>query len=170
MGDACDSWISPPDSFPYLPRLDEIGFDPTVLAFTLGVSLCMGLVFGMIPALRTGPGNLQEPLKESGRISGGGRDSRARMVLIVAETTLGTIVLVGAGLLLRSFLRLEQVPLGFQPRNVLTLRVIPRGPRYSTPAMRSSFYRQVLQKIESYTRSPNRGSYQLLAVNAGVAC
>src|SRR5258708_23428406 len=82
-------------------------------------------------------------------ISGGGRGSWTRMFLIVAETALCTIVLVGAGLLLRSFLRLAEVPLGFQPRNVLSLRVIPRGPRYLSQAERSAFYQQALQKIES---------------------
>jgi predicted permease len=155
-------WISPPDSFPYLPRLDEIGIDRSMLSFTLGISLLAGFSFGLIPALQTGRSNLQEPLKESGRISGGGRDSWTRMLLIVAETALCTIVLVGAGLLLRSFLRLAQVPLGFQPRNVLSLRVIPRGPRYSNQAERSSFYQQALQKVDTIPGIQSAGAINFL--------
>lgn len=155
-------WISPPDSFPYLPRLDEIGIDWSMLSFTLGISLLAGFSFGFIPALQTGRSNLQETLKESGRISGGGRGSWTRMLLVVAETALSAIVLVGAGLLLRSFLRLAQVPLGFQPRNVLSLRVIPRGPRYSNQAERSSFYQQVLQKIESIPGVQSAGAIGFL--------
>lgn len=155
-------WISPPDSFPYLPRLDEIGIDRSMLSFTFGISLLAGFSFGFIPALQTGRSNLQEPLKESGRISGGGRGSWTRMLLIVAETALCTIVLVGAGLLLRSFLRLAEVPLGFEPRNVLSLRVIPRGPRYSNQAERSSFYQQVLQKIETIPGVQSAGAVSFL--------
>jgi putative ABC transport system permease protein len=156
------AWISPPDSFPYLPRLHELGIDWSVLSFTLGISLLTGLSFGFIPALQTGRSNLQEPLKESGRISGGGRGSWTRMFLIVAETALCTIVLVGAGLLLRSFLRLAEVPLGFQPRNVLSLRVIPRGPRYLSQAERSAFYQQALQKIESIPGVQSAGAISFL--------
>jgi putative ABC transport system permease protein len=156
-------WLSPPDAFPYLPRLDEIGFDPIVLAFAAGVSLFAGLVFGLVPAFQVAHGDLNEPLRESSRgAAGGKRRSWTRMVLIVAETALGTSVLVGAGLLFRSFVRLEQVPLGFQTKNVFTLRLIPQGPKYASPIAQSNFYQSVLKNIESIPGVQSAGAINFL--------
>lgn len=156
-------WISPPDSFPYLPRLNEFGFDHTVLTFAIGTSILAGLVFGMVPALQLGRSDLQEPLLEGSRgATGGGRSSWIRMMLIVAETALGTIVIVGAVLLFRSFLHLKQVPLGFQTKNVLTLRVIPQGPKYSNQVTRSNFYQRVLENIKAIPGVQSAGAISFL--------
>lgn len=142
-------WISPPNSFPYLPRLDAIVLDRTVLLFNLGSSILAGLLFGVVPALQVRRRNLLESLQENARGSAGGAQATVRAALIVAETALGTIVLVGAGLLLRTLWHIERVPLGFDARHVLTMRVIPRGPKYATPQQRTMFYRQILGSIES---------------------
>jgi putative ABC transport system permease protein len=140
--------ISPPPSFPYLPRLDEVGINGVVLVATLVVSLLTGLTFGIVPILQVGRESLQDSLREGARESAGGR-STVRKAMIVGEMAIGTMVLVGAGLLLRSFWRLEQAPLGFDPHNVLTLRVIPRGPKYSNAEERIAFYQQTLQRVEA---------------------
>ena len=155
-------WISPPDAFPYLPRLDEIGFNQTVLAFTAAVSVFTGLAFGVLPAIQVRRSDVQDSLRETGATTGGRRGSWTRMMLIVAETALGTIVFVGAGLLFRSFRHLEEVPLGFQTRNVLTLRVIPRGLKYHNQVMRSDFYQRVLEKIETIPGVQSAGAINFL--------
>jgi predicted permease len=141
-------WISPPASFPYLPRIDELSINGPVLLFTFGVSLLAGVVFGAFPIFQVGRVDLHDALKEGARESAGGR-GLARTALIVGEMAIGTVVLVGAGLLLRSFQQLGKIPLGFDTRNVLSLRVIPRGPNYMSVTQRGAFFQQVLEKIHA---------------------
>jgi predicted permease len=108
-----------------LPRLDEIGIDPVVLLFTLAVSLLAGVLFGLIPVLRFARPRLAAALKEGGRGSSDGRERhRARSVLVVSEVALAAVLLVGSGLMIRSFQAMRQVQPGFsRPEEVLTLRV-----------------------------------------------
>ena len=107
-----------------LPRLAEVRLDPWVLAFTAALSLLTGIVFGLGPALRSSPDRLAESLKEGGRgASSGARRSRLRSSLIIAEVTLSLVLLAGAGLLLRSFARLQNVDPGFAPARVISLRL-----------------------------------------------
>jgi putative ABC transport system permease protein len=108
-----------------LPRLDEIGIDPIVLLFTLGVSLVAGVLFGLIPVLRFARPRLASALKEGGRGSSEGRERhRARSALVIAEVALAVILLVGSGLMMRTFQAMQQVQPGFsKPEEVLTLRV-----------------------------------------------
>lgn len=155
-------WISPPDSFPYLPRLDEMGVDATVLVFNLGISVFAGIVFGMIPALQARSCNLRESLQENTRGSTGGPHSWVRAGLIVTETAIGTLVLAGAGLLLRSYLHIERVPLGFEPNHVLTMRIIPRGAKYATEDQRTQFYHEILERIESLPGVQSAGATNFL--------
>ena len=104
----------------------------------------------MVPALQSGRRDLHETLKADARASPARSGARARNVLIVVETALGVIVLVGAGLLLRSFLELARVPLGFAPERVLTFRVaLPPAVRYNTPQRRMTFYQQVAEKLQA---------------------
>jgi len=115
--------LSPAD----IPRLENIRLDGRVLLFTLGLSLLTGLIFGLAPALQTSHLNLSETLKEGGRTGGGGaggrRAQRIRGAFIVAEVALTLALLVGAGLLVRSFWRLQRVDPGFRPDHLLTLRL-----------------------------------------------
>lgn len=113
-----------------LPRLDEIGLNPVVLLFTLGVSLLAGALFGLIPVLRFARPQLAATLKEGGRGSSDGRERhRARSVLVVGEVALALVLLVGSGLMIRSFQAMRQVDPGFtHPEEVLTFRVtVPEG-------------------------------------------
>ena len=134
---------------PGLPRLGEIGVNVPVLLFCLAISLAAGLIFGATPSLQVPNRNTQESLKAGAGESASRSRLHARRVLVVAETALGVIVLAGTGLMLRSFLLLEQTPLGFQPTGVLSFRVIPRGEEYAQLARRALFYQQVLEKIGS---------------------
>ena len=135
---------APPD----LPRLDAIGIDSGVLLFTAAISLVTGVLFGLVPALqlaRTDPG---QTLKEGGRGSSG-RGRNVRRALVVVEVALAVVLLVGAGLMIRSFDRLQRTELGFATDHVLTARVALFGERYREPAAVADFYRQVVDRLEA---------------------
>jgi putative ABC transport system permease protein len=131
-----------------IPRLENIHLDGRVLWFTLGLSLLTGLIFGLAPALQTTHLKLGETLKEGGRTGAGGRRAQLiRGVLIVVEVALTLVLLVGAGLLIRSFWRLQQVDLGFKTDNLLTLRLsLPRS-RYTDGAQAASLFERLQERL-----------------------
>ncbi|HKQ91190.1 MAG TPA: ABC transporter permease [Blastocatellia bacterium] len=131
-----------------IPRLENIRLDGRVLWFTLGLSLLTGLIFGLAPALQTTQLKLSETLNEGGRSGSGGRSARLiRGVLVVVEVALTLVLLVGAGLLIRSFWRLQQVDPGFKTDNVLTLRLsLPRS-RYTDGAQAASFFDRLQERL-----------------------
>jgi putative ABC transport system permease protein len=138
--------LSPQD----IPRLDQIRIDGRVLAFTMLVSLLTGFVFGLAPALQASKPDLNESLKEGGRGSTGGiHGTRVRNLLVVSEIALSLVLLIGAGLMIRSFQRLQEFNLGFNPDRLLTLNVRLAGSQYSQPERVTSFFDQLLQRIES---------------------
>src|SRR5213075_2249755 len=106
------------------------------------------VLFGLAPALQTAKKNLVEPLKDSGKgVSGGFRRGRLRNALVVLEVALSLVLLSGAGLLMRSFIRLQQADLGFNPENILVARLpFPRG-QYKTAPDKQRFYRQLLLRL-----------------------
>jgi putative ABC transport system permease protein len=131
-----------------LPRAASIGLDLPVLGFAAGVAVLTGLLFGFAPALQITRGAPAETLKEGGRTSSAGRHG-VRDALVVLETTLALVLLVGSGLLLKSFLRLQTVDPGFQYKNVVTADVsLPRS-KYSTDAQKMQFFDQLLDRIQS---------------------
>jgi putative ABC transport system permease protein len=132
-----------------LPRASESSVNGPVLVFSVVISIFAGLVFGVVPALEAARGSVQDTLKGGARESAAGSRLRTRNLLLILETALGVVVVIGAGLLLRSFLRIEQVPLGFQPQGILTFRVIPRGERYSQRSQRTAFYQQAIERMEA---------------------
>jgi predicted permease len=105
-----------------IPRMSELGIDGRVLLFTLGASLLTGVFFGLAPALQSPDSNLAETLKEGERNSSRGHN-RAGKLLVVSEVALTLVLLVGAGLLVKSFWRLSQVDPGFNPQNVLAMQI-----------------------------------------------
>jgi len=129
-----------------IPRVGKIELDNRVLGFTLLVSLLTGLIFGLAPALQSSRPDLNETLKEGGRSSS--RLGRARNVLIVIEVALALVLLVGAGLMIRSFRHLQEVDPGFDPRNLLTMRLFLPESKYPETKQRRAFFEQVLQRIE----------------------
>ncbi len=133
-----------------LPRAQTISIDGYVLGFTLAISILTGLVFGLVPALQASKLNLNEALKEGGRSSTEGRRrNRVRRLLVVSEVALALVLLVGGGLMIRSFLRLQSVDSGFNPRNVLTMIVSLAGSEHSTGPKRAAFFNQLLERVES---------------------
>jgi predicted permease len=145
-----------------LPSVGDVGVSRPVLAFGLAISLVAGLVFGIVSASQALRTNVQDSLKGTSRESGSCSRLTPRDVLVVTEMALGVTLAVGAALLLRSFLLLEQTPLGFDPRAVLTLRVIPRSAQYSQPRQRSSFYQQALAKIQAVPGVQSAGAVSFL--------
>jgi putative ABC transport system permease protein len=138
--------LSPGD----IPRFDQAGIDGRVLAFTLTVSLLTGLVFGLVPSLQASKPDLNNTLKEGGRgTTGGAGGLRVRNLLVVSEIALSLVLLVGAGLLIRSFMRLQQFDLGFNPNNLATMRIQLPGTKYREPAQVDAFYKQLFERIES---------------------
>jgi predicted permease len=132
-----------------LPRTDEFNLSSPVLISSVALAILVGIVFGAAPALQAACASLHETLKSGIRESSAGSRARMRGLLVILETALGAIIVIGAGLLLRSFLHIEHVPLGFEPQGVLSFRVIPRGQRYSQLPQRATFYQQAVERIQS---------------------
>ena len=132
-----------------IPRLDQTGIDARVLAFTLGISLVTGLVFGLVPALQASKPDVNDALKEGGRGSTGGGGARIRNLLVVFEIAVSLVLLVSAGLLIRSFMRLQQFELGFNPEHLITMRVQLPGSKYKERKQVADFFQQLFERIEA---------------------
>jgi putative ABC transport system permease protein len=133
-----------------LPRLDDVGIDKTVLLFTVLVALATGVVCGLAPALRAFRTDLQESLKSGGRGSTAGRsEHRTRALLVISEVALALVLLVGAGLMLRTFQQLQAVDPGFDPHHLLTLEVAAGGKAYRTGPSRIRFFEQLRPRLEA---------------------
>jgi putative ABC transport system permease protein len=137
--------VSPANS----PRFDEIRPDARVLVFTVGVTLLTGLIFGLIPAVQGSRVDQLENLKESSRGNVGGHSNRVRGALMISEIALSFVLLAGAGLLVRSFIRLREVSAGFNPENVLTLRLAGPPGKLRDDSQRNQFSRQVIDQLKA---------------------
>ncbi len=131
-----------------IPQLDRIGIDGTVVAFTALVTMLTALLFGALPALQATGARLMATLRASGR-GGAGGGRRLRSSLVVAELALAVVLLVGAGLLIRSLIELTRVDPGFQPENTLSVRVALQGPRYSEQEMRRVTFAQLEERLRA---------------------
>ncbi|HYO99374.1 MAG TPA: ABC transporter permease [Pyrinomonadaceae bacterium] len=133
-----------------ISQVEAITIDARVLGFTLLVSLLTGLVFGLAPATQASSLNLNETLKEGGRDSAAGsRGNRIRSLLVVMEVAVSLILLIGAGLLINSFMRLRNVDPGFRAENLLTMQVELPQVKYPEHAQRTAFYNELLSRIEA---------------------
>ncbi len=137
--------ISPPNS----PRFGEAGLDLRVLAFTLAISAFTGLIFGLAPALHASKLDVSGSLKEGGRTGEGHRRTSARSLLLIGEVAMSLILLVGAGLLVKSFLRLQEVKPGFNPERVLIASLSLPGAKYKEEQQRIDFYRQLTERLKA---------------------
>ena len=139
-----------------LPRLNEVLINAGVLAFAFFVSILTGIVFGLAPALQAASPNQLASLREGSRGSGSSKKhTRISRVLVASEIALSLVLLIGAGLLLRSFWQLLQVKPGFNPQSVVTAQIwmpVPNDPNadpYRPPEKRSAFYRELLRRVSS---------------------
>src|SRR4029077_2942514 len=126
--------------------------DGTVLLFCLGACLFTGILFGLAQALPAIRWNVVDFLKEGGKGSGSAGRHPARRILVIAEVAMSLILLLGAGLLIRSFYLLEGVRPGFDPSHVVTMRIQSPFSRYPTPADAARFYQQVEERIAAIPR------------------
>ena len=133
-----------------VPRLDEIGIDGYVLGFTMLVSVLTGLLFGLVPSLQASRPDLNETLKEGARGSTGGIGrQRVRSILVVTEVALTQMLLIGAGLMIKSFYSLQQVNPGFNADRILTMQVTLPPVKYAEDTQITAFYEQALKRIEA---------------------
>ncbi len=133
-----------------LPPTAVVRLDSTVLLFTLGVSLLTGLFFGLAPAIQGSRADLNTSLKEGGRSqTGGAGRQRVRSALVVAEVALSLLLLVGAGLLLKSFVRLREARLGFEPRGLLTMQVSRSVGKGQPPAAAAAYFDELRGRVAS---------------------
>src|SRR4051794_2377840 len=130
------------------PRLEQIGIDYRVLTFAFGVSALTGILSGIVPALQASKLDLTSALKEGGRSGEGRRRTSARSLLLIGEVALSLMLLVGAGLLIKSFLRLQEVWPGFNAHNVLVANLALQGPKYKDDRQCVEFFRQLNERLE----------------------
>ncbi|MGH9937148.1 MAG: ABC transporter permease, partial [Blastocatellia bacterium] len=130
-------------------KLQDVKTDARVLTFTLLVSLLTGVLFGLFPALQASRADVQLALKEGGDRTQSGRQNRFRSLLVVSEIALAMVLLVGAGLLIRSFIRILSVTPGFEQRNLLTMMTPAIGAKYAREQQVRAFYRYALERVKA---------------------
>jgi putative ABC transport system permease protein len=135
---------------PNLPRMSAVGLDGRAFGFTVAITLLTGVIFGLVPALQASKPNLNEVMKDAGRGSTeGGRRQLIRSTLVVLEVASALVLLVGAGLMIKSFWRLQHVDPGFNPNNALTAAInLPRQ-KYPEVDQQAAFYQQLIAKVST---------------------
>ena len=155
-----------PDMF---PMLQHMRVELPVLAFTLGISIATGLLFGLVPAWRSSHTNLNTTLKEAaGRSEGGGSSRRIRSVLLASEVALAVLLSVSAGLLLRSFVRVMEVDPGVRTANILTMNLSLPDLRYDTPVKRATFYKSLTERLEALPGVRSAGAVMFLPLRVSI--
>jgi putative ABC transport system permease protein len=137
-------------AFPFLPRAQEIRIDARVLLFTVGISILTSVVFGLIPSLQAGKTDVQETLKEGGNtMSAGVVGGWLRPILVVIEVAAAVVLLIGAGLMIRSVMRIREVQPGLQPQNLLTAKISLPREKYKDAESANRFYEQLLERLNN---------------------
>ena len=145
-----------------LPPLAPVRLDWTVVAFTLALGVITTIVFGLVPALRTLRVNLVDSLREGGQQTVAGHRQRLRSALVVAEVTLAVVLVIGAGLMVRSLSALGRIDLGFNPEQMLTMRVSVPPARYDTPEKVVDFYRLLNERVRALPGVQSAGFVRVL--------
>lgn len=131
-----------------LPMPDQVGIDGRVLLFTLFLAVFTSFIFGLAPALQASKSDLNETLKEGGRgNSGSAKQNRVRSLLVIVEVALALVLLIGAGLMIKSFVRLQNVNPGFNPENLITLELQLPQNKYGEKAQQAAFQQQLVQRL-----------------------
>jgi len=157
----------PQNQLAAMPFFETLRLDPGVLLFALALALLTGLVFGLAPALQASRLDLQGALKDGGRASGGVAGQRLRSALVGAEIALAVVLLVGAGLMMKSLLRLMQVNLGFDPTNVLTMTVVLPAGKYADPNRMVAYYQQAQDRLAALPGVVGAGAVSQLPLQPG---
>ncbi len=153
-----------------VPRLNEVGVDARVFGFTLAISVVTGIIFGLIPGFYAVRSELNEGLKEGSRGSMASvAGKRIRSVLVSVEVALSLVLLIGAGLMIKSFLRLQQTNLGFNAENVLAVNVTLPSSKYSEDRQQATFFHEALQRLESVTGVQSVGATTALPLTLSLS-
>jgi putative ABC transport system permease protein len=149
-----------------IPRIEEVQLGGGVLVFTLFVSVASGILFGLAPAFRATKSSLTEALKEGGRSgSVGAQSHRLRSLLVVGEVALSLVLLVGAGLMINSFVRLARVPRGFDSSGVLSFQIVLPNTRYEKPEQQVEFFRAAVERFRAVPGVESVGMTSTLPVS-----
>ena len=150
-----------------IPRLSEIGIDGRMLGFTLGITLVTGIIFGLVPALQASKPDLNQVLKEGGRDSKASSGNRIRSALVISEIAIALVLLIGAGLLLKTFIRLQGAEPGFNPNGVLTFNLQLPISKYSDWRQVSAFYSRILDRIKTIPGVQSADAASFLPLESG---
>ncbi|HKG48716.1 MAG TPA: ABC transporter permease [Pyrinomonadaceae bacterium] len=159
--------VLPQNQLNAMPFLKTVGLDTGILTFSLLLSILTGLIFGLAPALQSARLDLNEALKEGGRNSSAGAGNRLRSTMVVTEIALAVVLLVGAGLMMKSLLRLLQTNVGFNTENLLTMGVVLPPEKYQQENQRINFNEQLQERVRVLPGVANAGTIDILPVNAG---
>jgi putative ABC transport system permease protein len=149
------------------PRLQDVSVDFEVLCFTAAVSLITGVIFGFAPAWQVSRADVHEALKENARGPSGGLRNRLRSSFVIAEVALSLVLLVGAGLLLRTFMHLQTVNAGFSPDRVLSMRLSPSGPTFQGDPQYIAYYKQIEERLTAIPGVESVGAINTLPLQKG---
>lgn len=151
-----------------LPRMGEIGLNGSVLAFTFGLSIVTGILSGLLPAWRMTKGDVNDALKQGlGRTDAESGTGKTRSALVVIEVALSLVLLIGAGLMLRSLWNLQNIDPGFDQRNVLTMSVMVNGKQFSEARQEAQFFDQVLERVRVLPGVVSAGAIDNLPLEGG---
>jgi len=150
-----------------MPFLKSLHIDASILAFSFGLSLLTGLVFGLAPAMQSSRLDLNEVLKEGGRNSSAGAGHRLRSAMVVSEIALAVVLLIGAGLMMKSLYRLLQTNVGFKTDNLLTMTVILPATKYKEDTQSINFNDQVQERVQALAGVSGAGTVNILPLNGG---
>jgi predicted permease len=159
--------VLPQSQLNAMPFLRSLHIDVSILAFSFGLSVLTGLIFGLAPALQSSKLDLNEALKEGGRQTSAGAGHRLRSAMVVSEIALAVVLLIGAGLMMKSLLRLLQTNIGFQTENLLTMTVILPPAKYTEDNQQINFNDRLRERVRSLPGVAGAGTVNILPVNAG---
>ncbi|HEX5604679.1 MAG TPA: ABC transporter permease [Pyrinomonadaceae bacterium] len=159
--------VLPQSQLNAMPFLKSLNIDASILAFSFGLSLLTGLIFGLAPALQSSKLDLNEALKEGGRQTSAGSGHRLRSAMVVSEIALAVVLLIGAGLMMKSLLRLLRTNIGFQTENLLTMTVIAPPTKYTDVNQQINFHDQLRQRVQALPGVASVGTVNILPVNSG---
>jgi predicted permease len=150
-----------------MPFLKSVQIDRSILAFSFGLSLLTGLIFGLVPALQSSRLDLNEVLKEGGRNTAAGLGQRLRSAMVITEIALAVVLLIGGGLMMKSLFRLLQTNVGFRTENLLTMTVILPATKYTEDNQQINFNDQLRERIQSLPGVSGSGTVNILPLNGG---
>jgi len=148
-----------------LAQIRGISVDTTVLTFSLAATFLTALIFGVFPAFQASRSDAIESMKEGGPVSGGSRVPHGRRLLLVTQVALAIVLVVSAGLLIRSFRRLSNVDIGFSTNNLLTMRMVLPNAKYGKPEARRAFYDEVLRRVSEIPQVESAGMITFLPLS-----